>query len=378
MPRLETPAHLPSDPEAVRDVASGAAPGLAAPPARATLADVARSAGVSQPTVSKVLNDRGDVAPETRDRVQQALRAVGYQRRGGRGPGAQRRREGALLVELVLSDLDSPYALEVLAGAEEGAAAAGAGLVVTAVHGRRAGGGRWLSRLEGRRSAGVVLVVSNPAPEAAAELRRLSTPLVLLDPVGSRDPELPTVGATNWSGGLAATQHLLDLGHRRIAVISGDPALACSQERVEGYRAALGRAGVPVDEALVRFGDFSPEGGRREGGALLDLADPPTAVFAGSDVQSSGVYQEARSRGVSVPEDLSVVGFDDLSLCQVLSPPLTTVRQPLADMAAHAVRMALDAALEEPAVPGAGSGPPQHLQLATSLVVRESTCPPRS
>jgi len=373
VPRAEVPAHVPTGP-----AGAGRAPAApAAPAARATLADVARSAGVSQPTVSKVLNDRGDVAPETRDRVHHALRAVGYQRRSSRSSGAQRRSEDAVLVELVLSDLDSPYALEVLAGAEEGAAAAGAGLVVTAAHGRRAGGGRWLSRLEGRRSAGVVLVVSNPAPEAAAELRRLSAPLVLLDPLGSRDPELLTVGATNWSGGLAAAEHLLGLGHRRVAVISGDPALACSQERVEGYRAALHRAGVPVDEALVRFGDFSLEGGRREGGALLDLDEPPTAVFAGSDVQASGVYQEARARGLSVPEDLSVVGFDDLSLCQVLSPPLTTVRQPLADMAAHAVRLALDAALDGAPEPAAGAGPPQHLQLATSLVVRQSTCPPR-
>ncbi|MEJ5946644.1 substrate-binding domain-containing protein [Pseudokineococcus basanitobsidens] len=341
------------------------------PPARprATLADVARAVGVSTPTVSKVLNERGDVAEQTRARVLAALDAAGYVRRG---EPAAARPETSPLVELVLADLDSSYAVEVVGGAEAAAAAAGAGLVVTASHGRRADGGRWLERLRGRRSAGVVLVISGPDAPTAQELRRLGVPLVLLDPVGNRDPHLPTVGATNWSGGLAATEHLLGLGHRRVAVVSGDPALACSQERVDGYRAALGRAGVAVDEALVRWGDFLPAAGRRCAAELLDLDDPPTAVFAGSDLQASGVYAEARARGLAVPRDLSVVGFDDLALCQYLSPPLTTVRQPLADMAATAVRLALEAGDGEPAV-GAGT---RHLQLATTLVVRESTCPP--
>jgi len=355
------------------DAAAGAVRSPVGVPAarpRVTLADVARAAGVSSPTVSKVLNERGDVAPETRDRVLAALDAAGYRRRGT----TPARRPGSLLVELVLSDLDSPYAVEVLAGAEEGAAASGAGLVVTAAHGRRAGGGRWLSRLRARRSSAVVLVISDPGPDAVEELRRTGTPLVLLDPVGTRDPGLPTVGATNWNGGLSATEHLLGLGHRRVAVVSGDPSLACSQERVDGYRAALGRAGVPVDEDLVRWGDFTPEGGRRGAAALLDLADPPTAIFAGSDSQASGVYQEARARGLAVPEDLSVVGFDDVALCQYLSPPLTTVRQPLVDMASHAVRLALEGAGGE----AADVVTPQHVQLATSLVVRESTAPPRA
>ncbi len=332
---------------------------------RVTIADVARSAGVSVPTVSKVLNGRADVSTETRGRVQRAISTHGYRRRGpSRGATAR-------LVDLVLSDLDSPYFLEVLAGAERASARARVGLVVTVAHSHQTGGGEWLSTLRTRRSAGVVLVVSQPAPDVVGLLAELRTPLVLLDPVGGSDPTLPTVGATNFTGGLAATEHLVELGHRRVAVITGMPFLLCSQERLEGYRAALGRAGLPADEALVRHGDFQPEGGQRAAAELLDLHDPPTAIFAGSDMQASGVYREARARGLRIPEDLSVIGFDDLAICRYLSPPLTTVRQPLEEMAAEAVRLVLDRHHGE-------ASPPPRVQLATSLTVRQSTAAPRS
>lgn len=333
---------------------------------RATIADVARTAGVSVPTVSKVLNHRADVSSDTRDRVQQAIASHGYRRRTGS------RRPRAPLVDLVVADLDSPYFLEVLTGAEQAAARAGVGLVVTSAHGHEPRGGGWLATLTDRRSSGIVMVVSVFDPSTLAKLADLATPLVLLDPVGGSDPTLPTVGATNWSGGLAATEHLLSIGHRRVAVITGLPQLVCSQERLEGYRAAMGRAGVAVDDDLVRFGDFHPGGGQRAAAELLELPDPPTAIFAGSDMQASGVYQEAHARGLRVPEDLSVVGFDDLQISRYLSPPLTTVRQPLAQMAAEAVRMALEAGRHGP------TSPPPRLELATSLTLRDSTAPPRS
>jgi LacI family transcriptional regulator, galactose operon repressor len=332
---------------------------------RVTIADIARAAGVSVPTVSKVLNHRADVSSDTRDRVQQAISSHGYRRRN------RSRRPHAPLVDLVVADLDSPYFLEVLTGAEQAAARAGVGLVVTSVHGHEPRGGGWLATLTARRSSGIVMVVSVFDPSTLAKLADLATPLVLLDPVGGSDPSLPTVGATNWSGGLAAAEHLLSLGHRRVAVITGSPELVCSQERLEGYRAAMGRAGIPVDDDLVRFGDFHPGGGQRAAAELLDLPDPPTAIFAGSDMQASGVYQEARTRGLRVPEDLSVVGFDDLQISRYLSPPLTTVRQPLTQMAAEAVRMALEAGRHGP------TSPPPRLQLATSLTLRDSTAPPR-
>jgi LacI family transcriptional regulator len=332
------------------------------PSRRVTIAEIAASAGVSVPTVSKVLNGRADVAEATRRRVQQIMVDRGYQRRAS---GAQR---PVGLIDMVVPSLDSPWVVEVLRGAEAEARKVGSQIVLTSTGKAPAGDRRWLDRLATRRSDGLVLVVSEPAPEAVEQLAALHTPVVLLDPVGGSDPSFATVGATNWAGGLSAVEHLVSLGHRRIAALSGRPQLVCSQERVEGYRAALGRAGIAVDERLVHFGDFCTSGGQAGARAVLDLPDRPTAIFAGSDMQAFGVYQEAAARGLRIPEDLSVVGFDDIAFSELMSPQLTTVRQPLARMAAEAVRLLLDAGDGTP-------GPPPRVELATHLVVRGSTGP---
>jgi LacI family transcriptional regulator, galactose operon repressor len=332
------------------------------PSRRVTIAEIAASAGVSVPTVSKVLNGRADVAEATRRRVQQIMVDRGYQRRSS----------GALrpvgLIDMAVPGLDSPWVVEVLRGAEAEARKVGSQIVVSSTDRAPAGDRRFMDRLATRRSDGLVLVVSEAAPEAVEQLAALHTPVVLLDPVGGSDPSFATVGATNWAGGLSAVEHLISLGHRRIAALSGRPQLVCSQERVEGYRAALGRAGIAVDERLVLFGDFGTSSGQTGARAVLDLPDPPTAIFAGSDMQAFGVYQEAAARGLRIPEDLSVVGFDDIAFSELTTPPLTTVRQPLARMAAEAVRLLLDVGDGMP-------DPPPRVELATHLVVRGSTGP---
>jgi LacI family transcriptional regulator, galactose operon repressor len=332
------------------------------PSRRVTIAEIAASAGVSVPTVSKVLKGRADVAEATRRRVQQIMVDRGYQRRAS----------GALrpvgLIDMAVPSLDSPWVVEVLRGAEAEARKVGSQIVVSSTDRAPAGDRRFMDRLATRRSDGLVLVVSEAAPEAVEQLAALHTPVVLLDPVGGSDPSFATVGATNWAGGLSAVEHLISLGHRRIAALSGRPQLVCSQERVEGYRAALGRAGITVDERLVLFGDFGTSSGQTGARAVLDLPDPPTAIFAGSDMQAFGVYQEAAARGLRIPEDLSVVGFDDIAFSELTTPPLTTVRQPLARMAAEAVRLLLDAGDGMP-------DPPPRVELATHLVVRGSTGP---
>jgi LacI family transcriptional regulator len=185
-------------------------------------------------------------------------------------------------------------------------------------------------------------------------------------------PDLPSVGATNWAGGLAATEHLLSLGHRHIGAIAGPGDYLCSRARIDGYRSALDRAGLRFVPALVRHGDFQHEGGFRRGGELLDLdagAGRPTAIFAGSDQQALGVYEAARQRGLRVPQDLSVVGFDDLPVTRWVSPPLTTIRQPLAEMGRTAAHMLGDLI----------DGVPlrsRRVELSTELIVRESTAVP--
>ncbi len=196
-------------------------------------------------------------------------------------------------------------------------------------------------------------------------------PVVIVDPVGQPDPRIPSIGATNWAGGLMATEHLIEIGHRRIGTITGRPSLLCSQARLDGYRAALERAGIPADPALVYSGDFLFHGALVAATGMLDLADPPTAIFAGSDMQAMGVYEAARQHRRRIPDDLSVVGFDDLPMSGWVSPPLTTIIQPLAQMAAMATRTVL-ALLD-----GRADTSSNRVELTTSLVVRASTAPPR-
>jgi LacI family transcriptional regulator len=330
------------------------------PPRAVTISEIAAQAGVSMPTVSRVLNRRSDVAPRTRERVEQLLREHGYQRRGPRAD------DRAWLIDLVFNDLDSPWAVEVIRGVEEAAHAAGAGTVVSAIHRRRSSARQWLENLRARASDGVILVTTALDPDLHAELRRLHVPAVVVDPAGVPDLDVPTIGATNWAGGVSATEHLTRLGHRRIGFVAGRPGLWCSRARLDGYRAGLEAAGIPGDPDLVVEGDFDYASGFEGARRLLALDDRPTAVFAASDQMAMGVYEAARQRGLRVPEDLSVVGFDDLPMARWSSPPLTTVRQPLADMGRMAGRMLHELIAE-------GSLATQRVELATSLVPRAST-----
>jgi LacI family transcriptional regulator len=330
---------------------------------RITITDIAREAGVSVPTVSRVVNGRSDVAPRTRERVEELLRRHGYRRQ------PSRRRTTARLIDLVFNDLDSPWAVEIIRGVEDVAHAAGTGTVISAIHRRSGPTRQWLQNVRERATDGVILVLTDLAQPVHAELRQLGVPVVVVDPVGASDLDAPTIGATNWAGGMRATEHLLSLGHRRIGFIEGPPRLLCSRARLDGYRAALEVAGVALDGALVREGDFYHESGFAGGAALLDLPDPPTAIFASSDQMAFGVYEAVRRRGLRVPDDVSVVGFDDLPEVRWSSPPLTTVRQPLAEMGVLAARTVLRLAEGE----GTESA---SVELATELVVRESTAPP--
>jgi LacI family transcriptional regulator len=334
------------------------------PERRTTLAAIAAQAGVSLPTVSKVVNGRPDVAPATRARVEQLLDEHRYSRSAAR----RNRRSG--LIDLVLAGLDSPWAVEILRGVEEWGAGHETGVAVSSVRHGNVRPASWTSALASHDTDGVILVTSELTTVQLGQLREAGLPLVVVDPVNPPPPDLPSVGATNWAGGLAATEHLLSLGHRRIGAIGGPGDYLCSRARLDGYRSALERAGVRFDPALIRNGDFSHEGGFIRGGELLGLATPPTAIFAGSDEQAFGVYEAARQRGLRIPQDLSVIGFDDLPVARWVSPPLTTVRQPLAEMGSAAAQM-LGELID--GVPLRSS----RMELSTELIARESTAAPR-
>ncbi|HZC27527.1 MAG TPA: LacI family DNA-binding transcriptional regulator [Actinopolymorphaceae bacterium] len=332
---------------------------------RVTITAIAREAGVSVPTVSRVVNGRADVSPQTRERVEELLHRRGYRRRQPRS------RDDASLIDLVFNDLDSPWAVEIIRGVEEVAHGARVGAVISAIHGRAASAHQWMKNVRTRATDGVILVTSVLDPPLQAELDRLDVPTVVVDTAGVPALDVPTIGATNWAGGLSATEHLLELGHRRIGFIAGPPRLRCSMARLDGYRAGLTGAGLAVDDDLVRQGDFYHQSGFECGRALLQLADPPTAIFASNDQMAFGVYEACRQRGLRVPDDVSVVGFDDLPEARWSSPPLTTVRQPLCEMGILATRTVLRLArgekIESPRV-----------ELATNLVVRVSTAPPKA
>jgi LacI family transcriptional regulator len=321
---------------------------------RTTMRSVAAAAGVSLATVSKVVNDRADVSPSTRQRVRALLEQHNYTRPG-------RGRVRSRTVDLVMRALDSEWAVEIIRGVTSSALD-----VVVSTMPDEPERDRWAERLAGAGRAGVIVVTSTFTAAQKAVFRDAGLPCVIIDPVDLPDPDVPSVGATNWGGGLAATRHLTELGHRRIAVIGGPAPLLCSRARIDGYRAALESAGLPYDPALVRDGTFHHAGGYEAASVLLALPEPPTAVFAGSDEQAFGVVEAARVAGLSVPRDLSVVGFDDLPISRWAAPPLTTVRQPLADMGRVAAQM-LQVLLNGSELDTF------HVELATSLVVRAST-----
>ncbi|TDK25424.1 LacI family transcriptional regulator [Arthrobacter crusticola] len=329
---------------------------------RTTLAQLATAAGVSLSTISKVLNGRTDVSPKTRAKVEELLEEHGYRRRKSSATRAG-------LVELVFHELESAWALELIRGVENVAREHGLSVVLTETGSRHAPGPDWIEGVMSRRPAGVVLVFSDLPQDYRRKLDARAIPFVIIDPAGDPAPDVPSVGSANWSGGMMATRHLIDLGHTRIAAISGPEDMMCSLARIDGYRSAMNMASLPIDPELIRYGNFHVDGGRDNALMLLRGPNPPTAIFAGSDLQALGVLDAARQFGLRVPDDLSVVGYDDLQLAQWSSPALTTVHQPLIQMAEEATRMVLH--LRD------GERPNNlRLDLATSLVVRQSTAAP--
>jgi DNA-binding LacI/PurR family transcriptional regulator len=344
------PPHLP------RPAAAARAPG----PHGSTLVGIAAEAGVSVSAVSKVLNGRTDVAAGTRARIAGLLRQHGYQVASRLGFG---------VVDLLIASLHGPWAEELLRGTVEAAAEVGVSVVVTPLD-SAAEFTRWFDQATARGTDGVLCVLHLPGRQELQRMAAARIPLVLIDPPEEPARDVMSVGTTNWQGGMMATRHLIELGHRRIATIGGPEIFWSSRARLAGYRSALDAAGLSVDEGLVRRDEFSAPGGRAQAEQLLGLPGRPTAIVAGNDSQAFGVLQALGARGLRCPDDVSVVGFDDVAVASWATPALTTIRQPLAAMAATGFRMLR-------ANPAAAGSEPHHVELATTLVIRDSTAPPR-
>jgi DNA-binding LacI/PurR family transcriptional regulator len=321
-----------------------------------SLTSIAATAGVSVSTVSKVLNGRTDVAPQTRERVGRILRSHGYQVAA---------RSGLSVVDMLVGGPGSPWADELIRGAVTAAAETEISIIVSRVTSAEEFA-HWLKVATARGTLGALSVLYLPDEPTLAKMADAHMPLVVIDPPAEPDGAVRSVGTTNWQGGMTVTRHLISLGHRRIGAVGGPDGLWSCRARLDGYRSALMHAGLPVSQDLVRCDKLSAEAGRRQAAALLDQAHPPTAIVAGNDAQAFGVLQELASRGLRVPDDVSVTGFDDVPVATWATPPLTTVRQPLAAMAATAFWM-----LTKPET----DAEPRHLELETTLVVRDSAGP---
>ncbi|WP_102157910.1 LacI family DNA-binding transcriptional regulator [Zhihengliuella halotolerans] len=332
------------------------------------LQDIAEAAGVSTATASKALNGRGDVSEAVRRKITKIAEEMSYAPRPRSRPASSHSR-----VALVFDHFSSPYAVAILNGAIHAAKRAGVELMTTCIEGESAGHDvmsmAWLRDLVKDGITGLIVVTTSLDDATVRWCRRNDLPLIAVDPASPNREHVVSIGSTNWQGGKQATDHLIGLGHRRIGMACGPGDSVPAGERLQGFRSAMQLAGVPVDESLVSGEGFTPEAGRIAALRMLHADEPPTAIFAVSDDVALGVLRAAEELGIGVPQHLSVVGFDDTSAASWMSPPLTTVRQPLGSMGQVAVERVLALAGD----PGRFAHP---FQLETRLVVRESTALP--
>jgi LacI family transcriptional regulator len=327
-----------------------------------TIRDVAKAAGVSISTVSRVLNDKDDVAPETYQKVQEVIDELGYTSSlAARGLRSHRMN----VIGLVMPDVGDPFSIQVLKGVNRAITELDIDLIVhtggdliketTADRERR-----HVSLLSSGITDGVIVV----AP--AATTFSTTLPVVVVDP-NNATPDCPVVIAANRSGALSAMEYLIGLGHRRIGFISGRPELQSAVRRLLGYKDSLYQAGIPLDPDLIQTGDYSRQTGFACAQRLLNLSDPPTAIFAANDQSAFGAIQAAQQAGLRVPDDLSVVGFDNIPEASYTNPGLTTIDQFIDEMGCIATEMLINL------IEG-NSLESNVYKMPTQLIVRDSCC----
>jgi LacI family transcriptional regulator len=340
----------------VAETASGTRP-------RATIRDIASLAGVSIATVSRVLNDRPDVAPETREAVLEVVRQQAFAtNRSARSLSGGR----TGLVGMTTPMVQAAYFALVLSGASEALYEQDMRAIVCPTLHQHEREVTLLDRLVHGTTDGAIIQLPEESSDELKALLDQGYPVVVVDPRLPLDEDIPCVSAAHAAGARAATNHLLALGHRRIAAITGPKGWVATEERRNGYHAALAAAGVLPHAELEVEGHWRIPHGFAAASVLLDLEPQPTAIFAFNDNMAIGAMQAARERGLRVPDDLSIVGFDDLEEAALVTPALTTVRQPLAEMGRMAVSLLLRL-LDKQRVETL------RIELATKIVVRDST-----
>ncbi|HYO87020.1 MAG TPA: LacI family DNA-binding transcriptional regulator [Candidatus Limnocylindrales bacterium] len=330
-------------------------------PRSITIVDVARAAGVSYSTVSRVLNGYEFVKESTREKVLASAEQLGYvanmSARSLAGGHSQ-------IIGVVVPGLDNGYIGEIVRGIDEELARVNYDLMMYTTHRQLGRESRYVSAMANGLADGLLLVAPLVPAEILRALPQHDFPHVLIDQSEPTNTS-SVVDATNWQGAYDGTRYLIELGHRRIGHITGTPEIASAGQRIDGYRAALLDHGLPFDERLLVEGNFYQDGGFHGAAALLELPERPTAIFAANDLSALGAIDAIRARGLRIPEDISLLGFDDIPHAQIAYPKLTTVRQPLAQMGRVAARLLLDQ-IQQP------ERPPRRVTLATELVIRDS------
>jgi len=369
-------ARVPEAPEGLSS--SGVVDGGHNARSRVTIGQVAELAGVSISTVSRVLNGHSDVSVETRAAVERIARSQGYDtRRAGAGAAAlaSHERAGASgerlsgLVGVTTTTSGTAYFSAILAGITEALADLGMWALVCPTRQEHSREVSLLNRLAHSEIAGALLLLPEESPRELRRLKEEGLAFVVVDPLHDLGPEIAVVSAANASGAYQATTHLLELGHRRIGLITGRRDGAASRARLQGHYAALAQAGVMPDPELEVEADFLVAGGSVGAERLLSLPDPPTAIFAFNDCMAVGAMQAARARGLRLPDELSVVGFDDTPEADAAHPRLTTVQQPLKELGRMAVSLLVR-------LLGTQQSEPPQVELVTRLIVRSSTARP--
>lgn len=333
-----------------------------------TIGDVAKRAGVSTMTVSRVINNSGYISQDTRQRVELAIAELGYV------PNALARSlrfKQTKTIALVLTDITNPFFTTVARGVEDMASEHGFSVMFCNTDESQADEAEYLSVVVQKQVDGVLLVPAASAPESAAFLRERSVPFVVLDR-RIRGVTVDNVRGDSEQGNYDLAAHLLALGHRRIAMLSGPPAVTTAADRVAGYRRALADYSVPVDDALILHGPYTLDSGYALAQAVLNLEPRPTALIAANNFIAIGALRGLRAAGVSVPQDMSMVAFDDLPEAIVIDPFFTVVAQPAYEMGQKAMSLLLRR------LAGGGPETPQEIILPTQLIVRESSAPPRN
>jgi DNA-binding LacI/PurR family transcriptional regulator len=332
-----------------------------------SIKDIARAAGVSHPTVSRALRDSPLVSAETKARIKQLAAEMGY------SPDARAQslvRGSTQTVGVVVTTIADPFIAPVVQGIEDAAQKQGYTVILCNSHSdpeREIGA---VETLRSKRVDGLIVTSSRVGALYLDHLERIGVPVVLINNHNERSGRYTySVSVDNRHGGCVATDHLLQLGHRRIAYVSGPADHSDDLDRLSGYRQALAQAGITFDAALVVSGTGRADGGERALPVLMALEAPPTAVFCYNDMTAIGLMRAARAAGLSIPADLAVVGFDDIPFASYVRPPLSTIAQLKAEMGAWAIKMVL--ALIETSDPTEDRF--SNLVLEGRLIVREST-----